>query len=110
VKYGLHWFASALLLNIWFVIALSVQAGYRLDHTHTTRGRRPCTARSPRRHTWVSMRGPELRTGFLPCQGCFSDQRDVLQPGLAGLPVHRTYSTRIALIKPSVSWRLESVL
>jgi hypothetical protein len=36
VKYGLHRFVAALLLNIWFVIALSVQAGYRLDHTHTT--------------------------------------------------------------------------
>jgi hypothetical protein len=35
VKYGLHRFASAVLLNIWFVIALSVQAGYRLGHTHT---------------------------------------------------------------------------
>jgi hypothetical protein len=36
VKYGLHRFAAALLLNIWFVIALAVQAGYRLDHTHTS--------------------------------------------------------------------------
>jgi hypothetical protein len=36
VKYGLHRFVAALLLNIWFVIALSVQAGYRLDHTHTS--------------------------------------------------------------------------
>jgi len=27
VKYGLHRFVSALLLNIWFAIALSVQAG-----------------------------------------------------------------------------------
>jgi hypothetical protein len=35
VKYGMHRFVSALLLNIWFAIALSVQAGYRLDHTHT---------------------------------------------------------------------------
>ena len=36
VKYGLHRFVSALLLNIWFAVALSVQAGYRLDHTHTS--------------------------------------------------------------------------
>jgi hypothetical protein len=36
VKYGLHRFVSALLLNIWFVITLSVQAGYQLDHTHTS--------------------------------------------------------------------------
>jgi Fusaric acid resistance protein-like len=33
VRYGLHRFVSAVLLNIWFVIALSVQAGYHLDHT-----------------------------------------------------------------------------
>lgn len=33
VKYGLHRFVSAVLLNVWFVIALSVQAGYRLEHT-----------------------------------------------------------------------------
>jgi len=36
VKYGLHRFVGAVLLNIWFVIALSVQAGYRLDHTYTS--------------------------------------------------------------------------
>jgi uncharacterized membrane protein YccC len=30
----LHRFVAALLLNIWFVVALSVQVGYRLDHTH----------------------------------------------------------------------------
>ena len=35
VKYGLHRFVAALLLNIWFLIALSLPAAYRLDHVHT---------------------------------------------------------------------------
>ncbi len=35
VKYGLHRFTAALLLNIWFLIALALPAAYRLDHVHT---------------------------------------------------------------------------
>jgi len=34
VRFGLHRFIAALLLNIWFVIALSVQAGYSQEHVH----------------------------------------------------------------------------
>lgn len=35
VKYGLHRFTAAMLLNIWFLIALALPAAYRLDHVHT---------------------------------------------------------------------------
>ena len=36
VKYGLHRFVAGMLLNIWFLIALALPAGYRLDHIHTS--------------------------------------------------------------------------
>jgi uncharacterized membrane protein YccC len=36
VKYGLHSFAAALLLNVWFLIALDLPGAYRLDHVHTS--------------------------------------------------------------------------
>jgi Fusaric acid resistance protein-like len=36
VKYGLHRFVAALLLNIWFLIALSLPGAYHLDHVHTS--------------------------------------------------------------------------
>jgi hypothetical protein len=36
VKYGLHRFAAASLLNIWFVIALALPGSYQLDHIHTS--------------------------------------------------------------------------
>jgi Fusaric acid resistance protein-like len=35
VKYGLHRFFTATLLNVWFLIVLSLPAAYRLDHIHT---------------------------------------------------------------------------
>ena len=35
VKYGLHRFTAALLLNIWFLITLALPAAYHLDHVHT---------------------------------------------------------------------------
>lgn len=35
VKYGLHTFVAAVLLNTWFVIAISLPAAYRLDQVHT---------------------------------------------------------------------------
>ncbi|MCE0764891.1 FUSC family protein [Pseudonocardia kujensis] len=35
VKYGLHTFVAAVLLNVWFVIAVSLPAAYRLDHVQT---------------------------------------------------------------------------
>jgi hypothetical protein len=40
VKYGLHRFVAGMLLNIWFLIALALPAGYRLDHIHTSAWRR----------------------------------------------------------------------
>ena len=36
VRFGMHRFVAALLLNIWFVIALSVQAGYSQEHVHVS--------------------------------------------------------------------------
>ena len=36
VRFGKHRFVAALLLNIWFVIALSVQAGYSQEHVHVS--------------------------------------------------------------------------
>jgi uncharacterized membrane protein YgaE (UPF0421/DUF939 family) len=35
VEYGRHRFTAAMLLNIWFLIALALPAAYRLDHLHT---------------------------------------------------------------------------
>ena len=34
-KYGAHRFVAALLLNIWFIIALALPSAYHLDHIHT---------------------------------------------------------------------------
>lgn len=36
VKYGLHQFFGATLLNSWFLIAISLPASYRLNHIHTS--------------------------------------------------------------------------
>ena len=36
VKYGLHRFVAAYLLNCWFLIALALPVGFRLDHIHTS--------------------------------------------------------------------------
>ena len=38
VKYGLHRFAAAGLLNIWFVIALALPAADQASHVHTSAG------------------------------------------------------------------------
>jgi uncharacterized membrane protein YccC len=35
VKYGRRRFTAALMLNIWFLIALSLPGAYRLDHVHS---------------------------------------------------------------------------
>lgn len=35
-KYGAHRFTAALLLNIWFLIALSLPGAYAADHVHTS--------------------------------------------------------------------------
>lgn len=35
VKFGLHRFVVALLLNAWFVVALALPVAYHLDHIHT---------------------------------------------------------------------------
>ena len=36
VKYGLHRFPAAVLLNVWFVIALALRASYQASHVHTS--------------------------------------------------------------------------
>ena len=36
VKYGAHRFVAALLLNIWFLIALALPSAYHLDHVSTS--------------------------------------------------------------------------
>jgi hypothetical protein len=36
VRFGMHRFVASLLLNIWFVIVLSVQAGYSQEHVHVS--------------------------------------------------------------------------
>src|SRR5262249_26995095 len=41
VKYGMHRSFGAVLLNVWFLIAIAVPPGYALDHVPTTPGRRP---------------------------------------------------------------------
>jgi hypothetical protein len=35
-KYGAHRFTAALMLNIWFLIALALPGAYQLDHVNTT--------------------------------------------------------------------------
>ncbi|MDI2127726.1 FUSC family protein [Yinghuangia seranimata] len=35
VKYGKHRFTAALLLNVWFLIAVALPGGYAADHVHT---------------------------------------------------------------------------
>ena len=35
VKYGLHGFTAAYLLNSWFLVAIALPAGYHLGHGHT---------------------------------------------------------------------------
>ncbi|MFE5326004.1 FUSC family protein [Embleya sp. NPDC056575] len=35
VKYGKHRFTAALLLNVWFLIAVALPDGYAADHVHT---------------------------------------------------------------------------
>jgi hypothetical protein len=35
VKYGKHRFFGAVLLNVWFLIAIAIPPGYALDHVHT---------------------------------------------------------------------------
>jgi hypothetical protein len=36
VKYGLHRFVAAYLLNVWFLVALALPVGFRLDHVQTS--------------------------------------------------------------------------
>jgi hypothetical protein len=36
VKYGLHGFTAAYLLNSWFLVAIALPPGYRLSHGHTS--------------------------------------------------------------------------
>jgi hypothetical protein len=36
VTFVLHRFTAGFLLNLWFLIALSVEAGYRVTHTQTS--------------------------------------------------------------------------
>jgi len=36
VKYGLHGFTSAYLLNCWFLVAIALPSGYHLSHGHTS--------------------------------------------------------------------------
>ncbi|MFK0259071.1 hypothetical protein [Streptomyces sp. NPDC090445] len=36
VTYGMHRFVAALLLNIWFLVALALPAAYRADGVHTS--------------------------------------------------------------------------
>jgi len=35
VKYGLHGFSSAYVLNCWFLVAIAMPVGYHLSHGHT---------------------------------------------------------------------------
>jgi Fusaric acid resistance protein-like len=36
VKYGLHGFTAAYILNSWFLVAIALPAGYHLGHGHTS--------------------------------------------------------------------------
>jgi hypothetical protein len=36
VKYGLHRFVAAYLLNLWFLVAIALPVGFSLDHVHTS--------------------------------------------------------------------------
>ena len=36
VKFGLHRFAAAIILNVWFVVVLTLPGAFQLDHIHTS--------------------------------------------------------------------------
>ncbi len=36
VKYGLHGFTAAYLLNSWFLVAIALPVSYHLSHGHTS--------------------------------------------------------------------------